>query len=70
MSVKELENLLHKAVNDGEFRKQLAKDPEAALKGSGIEVTPDRVKALKALSYSQLQDLAKSFGHPDVNAIQ
>jgi hypothetical protein len=70
MSVKELENVLHHAVNDAEFRKLLATDPAAALASKGIESTPERVAALKALSYPQLQNLASSFGHPGVNGIQ
>jgi hypothetical protein len=70
MSVKDLESVLHHAVNDAQFRKTLASDPAAALKSKGIEATPERVAALKALSYPQLQSLAKSFGHPEVNNIQ
>lgn len=70
MSIKDLEGLLHHAVNDGEFRKALATDPAAALKSKGLEATPERVAALKALSFPELQSLAKAFGHPDVNLIQ
>ena len=70
MSVKDLENFLHLTVNDAMFREKLASDPAAALTSKGIEATPDRVQALKALSFPQLQNLATAFGHPDVKGIQ
>ncbi|HEU5220191.1 MAG TPA: Os1348 family NHLP clan protein [Gemmatimonadales bacterium] len=70
MSVKELESVLHHAVSDSEFRKLLVTDPAAALASKGIQSTPERVAALKALSFPQLQKLASSFGHPGVDGIQ
>lgn len=70
MSVKDLEDLLHHAVHDSEFRMKLRSDPTAALSSKGIEATTERVKALEAISFPQLQNLAKSFGHPHVNGIQ
>jgi acyl-CoA hydrolase len=44
-----------KAVADPEFRQKLLDDPEAAVKGAGIDLTPEQLKALKEMDKSELE---------------
>jgi hypothetical protein len=53
--------LLGRALTDDKFRSALQKNPESALKDTGIDPTPDKVAALKAASDS-IGKVQKAFG--------
>lgn len=64
------DDLVQKVLHDLEFRKQLVKDPRAALDSIGVEVTDDMVEALDGVDYAALSRVAETFGrneavHPD-----
>jgi acyl-CoA hydrolase len=44
-----------KAIADPEFRQKLLEDPEAAVKGAGIDLSPDQMKALKDMDKAELE---------------
>jgi hypothetical protein len=59
---KALDKLVNKCLKSARFRVKLESDPEGALKELKI-YTPERLKAVKKLSWPRLQDLAESFGY-------
>lgn len=58
----DLTTLVTRALKDEKFRAALAQDAAGALKAAKLTVSDDRVTALNALSYDQLQSLAAAFG--------
>jgi acyl-CoA hydrolase len=44
-----------KAIADPDFRKKLLDDPEAAVKGAGIDLTPEQMKTLKEMDKAELE---------------
>ncbi len=65
MSAQELEKVVLMALLDREFRRSLLSEPEGVLKALNIEITPERVAALRHLSMEGFKRLAEAFGHPD-----
>jgi hypothetical protein len=44
--------ILQMALNNPEFASQIIQDPEGALRGVGIEPTPEQIKALQEAGYA------------------
>jgi hypothetical protein len=61
---KDLDKLVNKALNDAAFRHKLENDAPGALAELHIKDTDGaKAKAVKKLSWRQLQTLAESFGY-------
>lgn len=49
MSRQELEALMDRWITDPEFRDAFGRDPEAAVRDSGLSLEPDEMAALRAM---------------------
>jgi hypothetical protein len=58
----DLQLLVGKILEDQEFAKSLAKNPQETLEKAGIEPTIDLLEALNGVDAKSLQQLATSFG--------
>ena len=58
----DLQLLVGKILEDQEFTKSLAENPQEALEQAGIEPTIDLLDALNGVDANALQQLATSFG--------
>ena len=58
----DLQLLVGKILEDQEFTKTLAENPQVALEEAGIEPTIDLLDALNGVDAESLQQLAASFG--------
>jgi hypothetical protein len=59
------DELVEKVLNDPPFRKQLIKDPHAALQSVGVTATPEMVAALNQVDYASMTKVADLFGRAD-----
>lgn len=60
MSMQEIGKLVDKWMNDGEFRKQVRKDPEGTIRKNGVKFTEEEWKALRELDWSLSDEELKS----------
>lgn len=60
----EIEESVGKAILDPEFAQALARDPERALRGIGIEPTPEILDGLKGIDLDALYKAAEAFSGP------
>lgn len=67
--VNDLEKLITRALNDADFRTRLRADTANALKEAGFASDPEHVQAIQSITSSQVQALARAFGHPDASTI-
>lgn len=58
----DLQLLIGKILQDQEFAKSLAENPQQTLEDAGIEPTIDLLEALKDVDAESLQQLAANFG--------
>ena len=56
-----IESIIGKAAFDDAFAEALKEDPEAALRGIGIEPTDEMLEALGEIDPESLEKLAKAF---------
>lgn len=57
----DFQTLVNKAMSDDSFAASLTSDPEQALKGAGIEPTPEMLDALKGVDVASIRTLASTF---------
>lgn len=56
MSYQAIGQLVDKWMTDGEFRKNLRKDPEGTLKRSGVSLSQEEWAAFKSIDWNQTDD--------------
>lgn len=57
----DMHSLIQRIMNDVDFRRELAANPEAALKKNGYETTPDLLKTFSGMDETALQELASNY---------
>jgi hypothetical protein len=57
-------DLVHKVMHEPGFLSKLKSDPEAALKGAGVQPTPSMLAALKTVDYNSIRSVAQAFDNP------
>jgi hypothetical protein len=62
MSQTDFQKLIDRVMTDEAFAKELFANPEATLKGIGIEATPEMLDAMKGVDADSLKQLASAFG--------
>lgn len=60
MSYQSMGQLIDKWMTDGEFRKNLRKDPEGTFKRSGLTLSQDEWTAIKQIDWKQSDEQLKS----------
>ena len=63
---KQFRELVEEAMGNYKFYKNLKKNPAAALKGLGLDPTPEQIRALKKIKYKSLEACADAFGSETV----
>jgi hypothetical protein len=58
----DFQTLVGKALSDESFAAALVRDPEATLRGAGIEPTPEILEALQGVDVEAIKQLAAAFG--------
>ena len=61
-SPEDIQRIIAAIQDDPAFRSQLLSDPDAALKGIGVESNAEMIEALKGLDENSLEEMARSFG--------
>jgi anaerobic selenocysteine-containing dehydrogenase len=65
----DFQTLVGKAMTDEQFAQALVANPEQALRGVGIEPTPEMLDALKGVDAAAIRRLAEAFGENKAAAI-
>jgi len=60
--------LLKHIASDSKFRVELLKHPQQALRGIGVDPTPQMIASLKGLDFKSLEAVAEAFPSGEVRA--
>lgn len=61
MSQKGLEQLIGKVLADGELFNKLLKDPDGAIKETGLDISPEELAQIKQVNKEKAKKFAESF---------
>jgi hypothetical protein len=60
------DEFVEKMLHDPEFRHDVIRDPEGALRERGLKPTEAQIEALKSVDFTRIEMVAKAFGSREV----
>jgi len=57
----DVQSLAKRAATDADFMRKLVSDPERTLRAEGISLTPEMLKAIKALDAEEMERAVRAF---------